>query len=98
MAEQETAPFFLGRDQDMEDTKYRCPVCGAECFEVTAHVTQDWKIDCNGSYMESMDECVEVTHYPDEDDIWSCANCEFYAAGSMFRVPTDGQKGEGDAT
>ena len=53
--------------------KYRCPACGAESFEVTAHVTQDWKIDCNGTFLESLNECVEVTHYPDENDIWDCA-------------------------
>ena len=82
----------------MENRKYRCPVCGAESFEVTAHVTQDWNIDCNGSFMESLNDCAEVTHYPDEDDIWNCANCQFSAAGSKFRVLPGGQKGEGDAT
>lgn len=78
----------------MENKKYRCPVCGAESFEVTVHVTQDWKIDCNGSFVESLNECVEVTHYPDETDIWNCANCQFSAAGSKFRVSPDGQKGD----
>lgn len=66
-------------------TKYRCPKCGAECFEVTAHVTQDWKIDGNCTFLESLNECVEVTHYPGEDDIWNCANCDFSAAGREFR-------------
>ena len=78
----------------MENKKYRCPVCGAESFEVTAHVTQDWKIDYNGSFIEALNECVEVTHYPDETDIWNCANCQFSAAGSKFRVSPDGQKGD----
>lgn len=53
----------------MTNHKYRCPVCGANSFEVTTHVTQDWKIDCNGTFLEALNECVEVTHYPDEMDI-----------------------------
>lgn len=47
----------------MTNHKYRCPVCGAKSFEVTAHVTQDWEIDCNGTFLEALNECVEVTHY-----------------------------------
>ena len=70
----------------MTNHKYRCPVCGAECFEVTAHVTQDWKIDCSGTFLEALDECVEVTHYPEETDIWNCANCAFSAVGKSFLV------------
>lgn len=50
--------------------------------------------DCNGSFIESLNECVEVTHYPDETDIWNCANCQFSAAGSKFQVSPDGQKGD----
>lgn len=72
----------------MTNHKYRCPVCGAKSFEVTAHVTQDWKIDCNGTFLEALNECVEVTHYPDEADIWSCANCDFSAEGKSFPVNT----------
>ena len=70
----------------MTNHKYRCPVCGAKSFEVTAHVTQDWKIDCNGTFLEALNECVEVTHYPDEMDIWSCSNCDFSAEGKLFLV------------
>lgn len=72
----------------MTNHKYHCPVCGAKSFEVTAHVTQDWKIDCNGTFLEALNECVEVTHYPDEMDIWSCSNCDFSAEGKSFLVNT----------
>ena len=72
----------------MTNHKYRCSVCGAKSFEVTAHVTQDWKIDCNGTFLEALNECVEVTHYPDEMDIWSCSNCDFSAEGKSFLVNT----------
>lgn len=66
--------------------KYRCPQCGAESFEVTAHVTQGWKIDCYGVFIECTEECEEVTHQPDEDDMWYCANCEFSGPGQKFLI------------
>lgn len=50
------------------------------------YITQDWKIDCNGTFLEALNECVEVTHYPDEMDIWSCSNCDFSAEGKSFLV------------
>ena len=37
----------------------RCPKCGCEIFYVTAHVTQDWKVDKNGGFLEVMDDCIE---------------------------------------
>ena len=78
----------------MANAKYRCPKCGAESFEVTAHVTQDWRIDSNGTFLQSLNECVEVTHYPDEDDIWDCANCSYSATGGEFRILSCEQKGD----
>lgn len=85
--------FAFYRKEKKMNSKYRCPACGAESFEVTAHVTQDWKIDCNGTFLESLNECVEVTHYPDENDIWDCADCGFSAVGREFRNQPEGQKG-----
>ena len=77
----------------MGNTKYRCPKCGAESFEATAHVTQDWRIDGNGAFLQSLNDCVDVTHYPDESDIWDCANCGYSASGSKFRTVNSYQKG-----
>ena len=82
------APFPVsgGNQDDKPQIPLSC--LGAKSFEVTAHVTQDWKIDCNGTFLEALNECVEVTHYPDEADIWSCANCDFSAEGKSFLVNT----------
>lgn len=66
--------------------KYRCPKCGAESFEVTAIVKQAWRIDCNGTFLQSLDECLDVVHYPGDDDTWDCANCGFSGKGRKFRV------------
>ena len=59
-----------------------CPYCGCQRFLVTAHVTQDWIVDGNGEFVECTDDCVEVTHKPDDEDIWQCADCDFDAPGA----------------
>ena len=64
----------------------RCPKCGAMSFYVAAHVTQDWVVDKNGDWIRTKDDCVEVTHFPDDDDVWDCAICGFSAAGKEFNV------------
>ena len=64
----------------------RCPKCGNETFYVTAHVVQDWKVDASGEFMEVMEDCVEVTHYPDDWDMWTCTQCLYEAEGDEFEV------------
>ena len=66
------------RSYDMK----RCPVCGGARFGVTAHVAQDWLVDGDGRFMKEMDSCIEVIHFPDDDDIWDCHECGYSAAGS----------------
>ena len=67
----------------------RCPKCGCETFYVTAHVTQAWKVDRNGGYLETMDDCIEVTHFAYDMDFWSCTNCDYEDRGSVFNVKED---------
>ncbi|WP_394969954.1 hypothetical protein [Candidatus Allofournierella merdipullorum] len=64
--------------------KHRCPKCGGEQFIVTAHVTQTWKVDEDGDFIEEVTSCDEITHKPDDDDIWTCAapGCTWNGAGS----------------
>ena len=69
--------------------KYRCPKCGAETFYATAHVTQDWLIDCYGNFVRSENDCLEVTHRPDENDVFDCAKCGYCDAGKKFLVPNE---------
>ena len=64
----------------------RCPKCGCEEFYVTAHVVQDWIVDCNGDYIKTTEDCVEVAHYPKDDDIWTCNKCGYEAEGNEFNV------------
>ena len=63
----------------------RCPKCGCERFYVTAHVTQDWEVDKNGNFVCVIDD-IDVTHYPDDIDIWTCAGCDHEDRGSAFNV------------
>lgn len=67
----------------------RCPRCGNTTFCVTAHVTQDWIVDLNGDFIKSVNGCVEVTHFPDDDDIWDCETCGYSAAGAKFNIKED---------
>lgn len=78
----------------MERKIYRCPKCGATEFSATAHVTQDWTLDEYGAFVEAENECTEVTHYPDDSDIWVCKTCGFDGAGSEFLQKSKaGQRG-----
>lgn len=63
-----------------------CPKCGCREFYVTAHVTQDWLVDTCGSYLKTENECVEVTHFPKDDDLWQCADCNYVAEGKEFEI------------
>jgi hypothetical protein len=64
----------------------RCPKCGCETFHVSAHVVQDWKVNRYGDFEEVVDDCIAVAHYPDNEDIWDCANCDYSDAGYKFEV------------
>lgn len=64
----------------------RCPKCGCKKFFVTAHVTQDWMVDEYGEFTKVIDDCVEVTHFADDIDIWDCVDCGYSDRGSVFNV------------
>lgn len=64
----------------------KCPKCGNKTFEVNAHVVQGWLVDGDGDFTAVTEDCVEVTHRPDNDDIWVCSKCGYDAAGSEFEV------------
>lgn len=64
----------------------KCPKCGALSFYTSAHVVQDWLVDSDGNFMRCMDDCIEVTHFPDDDDLWECANCSYCESGDKFNV------------
>lgn len=62
----------------------RCPKCGGKKFIATAHVTQDWEIDNSGTFIQCLNDCVEVTHEPDTEDILQCKICGYSDAGEKF--------------
>ena len=52
-----------------------CPnMCDAN-FITTAHVMQDWEVNSYGDYVKTINDCLQVTHKPDDDNIWSCSKC-----------------------
>lgn len=64
----------------------QCPSCGGTKFYVTAHIVQGWSVNGFGDYEETTEDCIEVAHYPDDDDLWTCASCGFEDAGKVFNV------------
>lgn len=69
----------------------QCPNCGSKSFLVSAHVVQDWVVDEDGDFISVYDDCVEVAHFPDDDDIWGCNNCGYSRPGREFNIePTTG--------
>ena len=59
----------------MAGTRHMCARCGnTEEFYTTAQVSQTWKVDGYGNFIEeiSTDEIIED---PDDDNIWECAYC-----------------------
>ena len=72
--------------------KHVCPKCGGTEFIVTAHVTQDWKVDTDGDFLQCVQECVEVTHKPDNGDKWACAKCGYCREGSAFTYDEAGRR------
>ncbi len=70
----------------MPNTIKRCPKCGGVRFSATAHVAQDWTLDMYGTFMGSKNDCLETTHYPDDEDIWDCDKCGYSDAGAKFNV------------
>lgn len=69
----------------------RCPYCGNNRFYVTAHVTQDWIVDENENFVECTNECGEVVHRPDNDDLWTCTECGYTSDGETFEVKPTSQ-------
>ena len=72
----------------------QCPRCGSHCFCVSAHVVQDWLVDGDGNFLKSISDCVEVTHFPDDDDLWQCNTCGYDAAGKGLNVKEPQQRAD----
>ena len=65
----------------------RCPICQGTQFITTGHVVQEWLVNECGLCIDVRDDCICVTHEPDNKDIWECFACGYSAAGKEFEVP-----------
>ena len=53
-------------------------VCPNGCntnFTTTGHIMQEWEVDCKGNFVSVTDECLQMTHGADFDNIWTCIVC-----------------------
>lgn len=44
-------------------------------FITVAHVTQDWKVDERGNWLETIHQGIETTHGPNPGNTWTCVEC-----------------------
>lgn len=70
----------------------KCPKCGCDKFFVSAHIVQRWMVDETGEFLEVVCDCVDVAHFPDNEDLWECGECCYVAAGSEFELPESNEK------
>ena len=66
-------------------SSYKCPKCASARFIVSAHVVQGWLVGEHGEWLETTNECEQVTHHPQDDDVWVCASCGYDASGSEMK-------------
>lgn len=64
----------------------RCPKCGCKRFYATAHIVEEWVVDADGEYLKTSAKCLEVTHYPDNEDLWICVDCGYEEEGIVFEI------------
>jgi hypothetical protein len=43
-------------------------------FVTVAHEMHDWVVDEHGNFIEDL-RCVDTSHGPDPDNIWTCQEC-----------------------
>ena len=44
-------------------------------FSTTAHVSQEWEVDRNGDFQSEIVSCLDITHYPNPQNLWICLDC-----------------------
>jgi hypothetical protein len=44
-------------------------------FSTIVHVAQDWVVDENGNWLETLNECSQVTHGPKKGNFFLCRVC-----------------------
>lgn len=59
-----------------EATIHVCPNGCDSLLSTPAHVMQDWAVDAEGEFQSCVNACVETTHGPNNDNIWTCMSCD----------------------
>lgn len=53
---------------------------------------QDWEVNAEGEFIEVVADCLEVTHHPDNGNVWTCNVCgtEAETIACVKRYMSDG--------
>ena len=44
-------------------------------FAASAHIVQDWQVDSDCDFVKVLEDCTDVIHSPDKDDVITCLTC-----------------------
>jgi hypothetical protein len=44
-------------------------------FLTSAHVAQVWVVDPDGDWLETAEDCTDITSWPDRQNAWVCQEC-----------------------
>jgi hypothetical protein len=60
----------------LAEYKVTCPKSNRhKRFSVSAHVAQEWQVDEAAEFVKVLDECLDVTHRPQQGDRFVCMTC-----------------------
>lgn len=55
--------------------KMVCPNGCDSNFSTVGHVMQEWEVNAYGEFVSVIDDCIQITHGANRDNIWTCRNC-----------------------
>ena len=55
-------------------------------FVTTATVQQLWIVDKHGEFIECLDDCIQVYHKPNPENIWECLECGHEAVDFSLKL------------
>ena len=60
-----------------------------ELFITGAVICQEWLVDSHGNFVEVIEECTDVFHQPNSENIWQCAMCGAEAVDPELKLVVD---------
>lgn len=59
----------------MKKKKHVCPNGCNSTFFTVDHVMQEWEVDAYGNFIKTTEDCILVSHNPEDGNVWTCSKC-----------------------